>query len=341
MISIKRLKGLPLEYESFLINRYESFSTTCRYLEIYHPDSEINYALIYENDNLIELLMFENRGDTTVCMNGLVHIDQTIFSEFIKYIFEVFPAIKKVEIVLSYTSYMFDKSILLNSGNDYVIKLPSKIDDYILGLGHSTRKNIRNYKSKLLRDYQHVNFITKCGSDIEESTIDRIIQLNTARMKHKGIIPGKDNAEMLNIYKYSQHYGVVTYIEIDGEIVGGNIAYILNKRIFGHVVAHDENFSKYSIGIICHLYLVQVAIEKRLSTFHFLWGDIDYRRRFLGEPHLLVSYFVYRAYSLDFLVTKAKSTLSQTLLKIRHSELAKPIRNAVKSYRKKKMAAII
>jgi len=340
MITIKCLKGLPLEYESFLITRYESFITTCRYIETYHPDYEVSYALIYENDDLIELLMFENRGDTTVCLNVLVDIDQAIYSEFIKYIFKGYPAIKKVKIILSYNRYVFDKSVLVISNNDYIISLPSKLEDYMLELGTSTRKNIRNNKSKLLRDYQNVNFITKYGSDIEESIIDRIIQLNSARMKYKGIIPGKDNAETLNIYKYSQHYGVVTYIEIDGVIIAGNIAYIVNKRIFGHVIAHDENFSKYSIGKICQLYIIQIAIEKRVSTFHFLWGDNDYKKRFLGKPHIMASYLVYRAYSLDFLVTKVQTTLSRTLLKIRQSDLVKPIRNAVKSYRKKKMTAI-
>ena len=339
MISIECLKGLPLEYESFLINRYESYFTTCRYLEIYHPDAEINSALIYENGSLIELLLFENKGDTTSCLNLLARIDQDIYSEFTKHIFEIFPAIKKVEIILSYNRYTFKKSILLHRNNDYVIKLPSKIDDYFSGLGHSTRKEIKNHKSKLLRDHHQVNFITKCGVEIEERVIEKIIQLNIARMKHKGIIPGKKNSDKVNIHKYSQYYGVVAYIEIDGEIVAGNIAYILNKRMFGYVVAHDEGFSKYNIGKICQLYLIQIAIEKGLSAYHFLWGDNDYKQRFLGKPHIMVSYFIYRAYSFNFLVIKVRTTLSRALLTVRQSEQLKPIRSVIKSYRKKKMAA--
>ena len=333
MISIECFKGLPLEYESFLIKRYDSFITTCRYIDIYHPDYEINYALIYENNNLIELLMFENRGDTTTCMNRLVHIDQNIISVFTRYIFENFPSIKKIKIISSYNSYSFSKSILLHSNNDYIVKLPSMIDDYLSELGHSTRKTIKNHKSRLLRDYPHVNFVTKYGIEIEESIIDRIIQLNIARMKHKGIIPGK-NAEIINTYKYAQHYGVVSYIEIDGLIVAGNIAYILNKRMFGYIIAHDERFSKYNVAKICQLYLIHTAIEKGLSAFHFLWGDNDYKKRFLGEPHLMVSYLIYKAYSFDYMIMKYKTILTRTSLVIRQSDLLKPLRNTIKSYRR-------
>jgi hypothetical protein len=334
MISIEYYKGLPIEYESFLVERYDSFITTCRYIEAYHPDSEMNYILIFKNGSLIEVLMFENRGDTTKCMNRLVCIDQNIVSEFTKFIFENFPAIKKIEIIYSYNNYYLNKSFIMDLSNDYIINLPSTIDDYLSELGYNTRRNIKKQKSKLQRDYPHANFITKSGVEIEKSIIDRIIQLNTDRMKHKGIVPGKE-IKKNDTYIYSQHYGVVNYIEIDGVIIAGILVYVLNKRVFGYVIAHDENFSKYDVGKICLICAIQTAIENRLSAFHLLWGDNDYKKRFLGQPHELVSYFVYKSYSFDFLLTKAKTTLSRTLLRIRQSELATPIRKAIKSYRKK------
>ncbi|HEY6913044.1 MAG TPA: GNAT family N-acetyltransferase [Paludibacter sp.] len=336
MISIRYFKGLPEEYESFLIEKYNSYITTCKYNEIYHPDYEIHYVLIYDDSKLTELLMFENSGDTTTCLNKLVYIDQNIFSEFTKFIFESFPVIKKVIIIFSYISYSLNKSFLFHRNHDYIINLPSTMDDYLSTLGHSTRKNIKNYRSRLSRDYPQANFVTKYGVEIEESNIDRIIQLNIARMKHKGIIPGRDNNDKINIHKFAQHYGVVSYVEIDGVIVAGNIAMILNKQIFGFVIAHDESFSKYDIAKICQLNLIQTCIEKGVSTFHLLWGDNDFKKRFLGEPHLLTSYYVYKTYSLDYMITRAKTFLSHILLIIRQSELTKPLREAIKSYRKNK-----
>jgi len=336
MITIQYFNGLPLEYESFLIEKYKSFFTTCRYLEIYQPGDEINYVLISENGSLIEVLIFEMKGDTITCLNKLGSIEQNIISEFTKYIFEKFPAIKKIRIISSYNSYSLNKSVLLDRNNDYIVNLNQTMNHYLSELGSKTRKNINNRKSKLLKDYPDVNFVTKYGADIEESVVAKIVQLNIDRMNFKGIIPGKVNADRINIYNFSQHYGVVTYIEIDGVVVAGNISYILNKRIFGHVLAHDENFSNYNVSKICLLYLIQTSIEKEISTFHFLWGDNDYKMKFLGEPHTLYSYAIYRYYSLDYVFNKIKVVFAYALKRFRLSKFSKPLRDAIKSYRRKK-----
>ena len=340
MITIQYFAGLPLEYESFLIEKYKSFFTTCRYLEIYHPGDEINHILITENGSLIEVLIFEKKGDTITCLNKLGSIEQNIVSAFTKFLFENFPALKKIRIISSYNSYSLNKLVLLDRNNDYIIKLHPTMNDYMSELGSKTRKNINNRKSKLLKDYPGVNFVTKYGVDIKENIVDKIIQLNIDRMNFKGIIPGKVKTDNINIYNFSQHYGVVAYIEIDGVVVAGNISYILNKRIFGHVLAHDENFSNYNVSKLCLLYLIQTAIENEISTFHFLWGDNDYKKKFLGEPHVLYSYAIYRFYSLDYIFTKIKVVFAYTLKRFRLSKYSKPLRDAIKSYRRKKTTLI-
>lgn len=340
MISIQYFNGLPLEYESFLIKKYESFFTSCRYIEIYHPGNEINHVLITENGSLIEVLMFEKKGDTITCLNKLGTIEQNIISEFTKFIFERFPTVKKIRILASYTSYSLNKMVLLDRNNDYIINLHSTINDYMSELGYHTRKNVNNRKSRLLKDYPNVKFVTRYGIEIDESIVDKIIQLNIDRMKFKGIIPGKDNTDKINIYDFSRHYGVVTYIEIDGVVVAGNISYIVNKSIFGHVLAHDENFSKYNVSKLSLLYLIQTSIEKEITKFHFLWGDNDYKKKFLGEPNLLYYYVIYRYYSLDYGFNKIKVVFVSALKRFRLSKYSKPLRDAIKSYRRKKMTVI-
>lgn len=334
MNTIECYKGLPNEYESFLIERYNSFMTTCRYIDIYFPDYDINYMLVYKDGVLIELLIFGNDGDTSTCFNSLVDIEQDIITEFTKNIFEIYPFIRKIKIAASYKDYVLNKAILLSKSNDHILKLPSTLNDYYLELGSTTRKHIKNYKARLLRDYPKANFITKSGEEIDEAIIDKIIQLNSERMKHKGIIPGKDK-EKNNIYKYSIHYGCVLYIEIDGVVVAGCISTILNKRIFLQVIAHDNNFSRYDVGQICILFLIQTSIEKGLSTLHFLWGENDYKIRLLAKPQLLFSYFIYRAYSFDYMYSSVRNRLYRNVISFRLSKYSKPIRNSVKFFRKR------
>lgn len=336
MISIAFYKGLPLEYESFLVEKYDSFYTTCRYFEIYCPTLEINYMSISDDGHLIHLLVFANSGNTSICFNSLVGIDQNIITEFTRAIFEKYPSIQKVEIKASYKEYSIRKAVLFSKSNDYIISLPSTMDDYFLELGNSTRKCIKNKRAKLLRDYPQVNFVTKTGNEIEEHIIEKIIQLNINRMKRKGVIPGRNVTDKIDIYRYSRHYGIVSYVEIDGVIIAGNIAYFLNKRIFGYIIGHDDDFSNYNVAKICQLYLIQTSIEKGLSTFHFLWGDNDYKQRFLGKPHLMFSYFIFRSYSLDFIISKVNNSFLHLFTRARHSKYLKPIRDVIKLYRRKK-----
>ncbi|MDP4238376.1 MAG: GNAT family N-acetyltransferase [Bacteroidota bacterium] len=335
MISIECYSGLPIEYESFLIERYNSFITTCRYIEVYCTTYDINYMLVYKNNTLIELLIFGNKGNTSTCFNSLVDIDQNIVAEFTKEIFEKYSSIQKIDIVASYKEYTFPKAVLCPRSDDHILYLPSTMEDYYSKLGSSTRQTIKNRKVRLLRDYPEVNFVTKYGDEIEENIVDKIIQLNCNRMKNKGIIPRIDDTYKNNIFKYSQYYGCVAYLEIDGMVVAGCISSIINKGIFGHVNAHDDNFSKYNIGEICAFYIIQTSIEKGLSTFHLLWGKSDLKKRLLAKPHVLFSYIIYRSYSLDYIFNKAKTTVLLIMIRIKQSEFIEPLRNAIKGYRRK------
>ena len=336
MITIDFFKGLPFEYESFLLEKYDSFITTNQYIKVYYPFFNVNYMLVYENGNLIELLIFGNDGKTSRCFNSLVEIDQNVVIECTKKLFEIYPEINKIYIDASYQNYFLNKSILCFQSSDLILTLPSTIEDYLLKLGPNTRYHIKNRNTKLLRDYPEIKFVTKYGNEIEKNIIDKIIKLNYSRMKHKGIVPGISDTEKNNIYKYSQYYGCVNYIELDKVIIGGCISTILNKETYLHVYAHDNNFSKYNIGEACVFYLIKNSIEKGIFKFHFLWGENELKRRFLGKSHPLFSYIIFRSYSLEYILNYGKILSYRAFARLKQSQFSVPIKNTIKHIRKRK-----
>ena len=335
MITLEFYNGLPLKYESFLLEKYDSFITTCRYIEVYYPTHDINYILVNKDGTLIELLVFGNKGKTSTCFNSLTDIDQDIINAFTKKLFENFPSIKKIEIIASYRSYDLKKSFLTFKSDDQILDLPSTMDSYNFELGAKTRKHIKQRKERLIKEFSSVNFVTKQGTEIEKVIVDKILQMNSERMMHKGRKAGRCDVIINNIYKFSQSYGCVAYIEIDGEIVAGCIATVLNKSVYAHVLAHDENFCKYNPGDACIFYLIQTSIEKGMSTFHFLWVKAEYKRRLLAKPHILYSYLVYRTYSLDYVFTKIKAMEFNVFIAFKNSEFSKIFRDTIKSFRKR------
>jgi len=326
MMSIECFKGLPLEYESFLVERYDSYVTNCRYYEIFHPTSDINYMLIHEDNHLIELIIFIKDGFTATCLNALVGINENIIKEFSRNIFEKYPAIQEIKIEASYTEYTFRRVVLSIRSHDFIINLPSTIDDYYQELGRTTRSHMRNYKNKLQRDYPGVNYITKVGDEINEETIDKIMRLNFERIKQKGEIPHKDHTYVSVLYKYTLNYGCVSYIEIDGLIVAGCIAIISNKSMSLLIISHDNNYSRYNVGQICMVYLIQISIERDLKTLHLLWGELEYKKRFLAKPHPMNSYVIYKTYSLHFIKSKIKEMISGIVYRFKRSKYSKPLR---------------
>jgi len=333
MISFTCFKGLPLEYESFLKEKYNSYITTCRYVEVYYPTYDINYMLVYENENLIELLLYGNKGDTTRCFNALVELDQNIIKEFVKKIFETYLPIKKVHIDASYKNYDLKKTILSFKSNDNILQLPTTMEEYYNRLSSGTRKKIKSQKARLLKDFNDVKFITKFGAEIDEKLIDRIMQLNFNKMKYSGAFHRNNITNAVstnNLFKYTHHYGCVAYIEINGEIIAGNISTIINKSLFGHVTAFNPNYNKYSVGEICLFYLIQTCIENGLPIFHFLWGQSDLKKRMLAKPNVLSSYIVYRSYSFDYLFNTIKVLFAKVLIRAKQSKFVKPFKTSIK-----------
>jgi len=335
MISTKCFKGLPVEYESFLIEKYDSFVTTCRYIELFHKTSDLNYLLFHENDILIEVIIIDIKGKTTACLNSLAYLNQEILVEFTKYLFNNFPIVQEIVFDSCYNNLTISKSVQFRRSDDFIIQLPSTIESYFLELGRSTRGNMRNLKNKLQKDYANVNFVTKIGPEIEESIIDRIIHMNFDRIKYKRKVPTKNHNNTNNIYKYSGSYGCVTYIEIDGLIIAGCISIMSNNSVSLLIIGHDNNFSRYNVGQLCMVYLIQNSIEKGFSSLHLLSGELEYKTRFLAKPQEMLSFIVFRNYSVTFVFGKLKEFNSKIVERIRLSKYSLPLRNALKRLRTK------
>lgn len=333
MKKIDFYEGLPLEYESFLIERYDSYMTTCRYFEIFFPGYEYCYMIVYEQEKLTDLLAFGIKDNYAVCFNAMVKIEKTVMEACTDKLFGLLPGVQFVKIVLSTEAYKLKKSFLTSRIYDNVLHLPASLDEYFTELGHKKSKNLKNHQKKLMKDFPQAKYVTQSRGNIEESVVNRILHLNKERMIGKGVIPGSDHTEGDDIYRYSLHYGHVTFIEIDGVIIAGNISYVMNKRIIGHVTAHDNEYSVYNPGQICRLHVISEAIDRCLAAYHFMWGNSDFKMRLLAKPEPLYSYVLFRNYSSGFLISSLRAKMSMALLDIRQSNFTKPLRDAIKSYR--------
>ncbi len=335
MISIKCLSGLPLDYEVFLMEKYNSYITTCRYIEIHYPTHDIHYMLVYEDENLVDLLVFGHKKNLAVCFNALVSLDSVVLAECLKKVFETYPIIQQIKIDASYTEYQLEKSILVYKSDDQILSLPTTVEEYLSELGSKTRKHLKARKANLEKEFSLVNFVTKNSDEIEESVIEKIVQFSRDRVTQKGRNFGIDKTYTENLYKYSRHYGCVVYLELDGVMVAGCISTIINKEIFVHVIAYDDKFSKYNVGEVCMFDLIQTSINNKLVKFHFLWGFNELKRRLQAKQHLLFSYTVYRNYSFGYFESRLKVALFEFMYRFKDTSVLKPLKTSMSTLRQR------
>lgn len=329
--------GLPYDYNFFLKEKYHSMTFTCEYLDIFkNIRSSAEYMILYEEENIVDLFIFEVKGNKCICYNDLICIDQNQWKFFCDNIFLKYNKIKEIILSRLYNQIQMKNQIVVGLTNDSLFDLPQCVDDYFLMMGTQTRRHIKNYRVRLNKNFPNNLFECRSGGDIEKDIVERIIDLNSQRMIAKGNIPGIDEEYKNNICQYAKNYDCVAFISINEQIIAGTICYILYDDVYLHVIAHDNSYSKFNVGQICLFELISYCINNKKKTFHFLWGVSDYKKRFLGKPYTLTSYKIYRSKSFVYLKDYGLYCSKRLLTRIKSSHYLDFIKERIKEVRRKR-----
>lgn len=77
----------------------------------------------------------------------------------------------------------------------------------------------------------------------------------------------------------------------------------IGEDFYLHKIAHDNKFSRYNLGQIALLKLIELLINFRVKRFHFLWSKgVDYKIRF-GGYHMLYGH-THSTQHTHFLITR-------------------------------------
>ena len=103
-------------------------------------------------------------------------------------------------------------------------------------------------------------------------------------------------------YDFFQN-GLIYKVVIDGKTIAGCIGELIGEDFYLHKIAHDNKFSRYNLGQIALLKLIEQLINFRVKRFHFLWSKgVDYKIRF-GGYHMLYGH-THSTQHTHFLITR-------------------------------------
>ncbi len=310
MASLDRLQhifyenGLPPVVEINLEKIYQSPFCVTKYFEIFRNVRNLSALNISGGvTDPQHVLAYIISGKEITVLNELVEVEQEYLQYFADTVFKRYPAITTV-------NFNCIKSNILNlqypwrrwrTSQDIAIKLSQHFEAYHAQLGKQTQKHIRYYINRLQREFNDFTFNVAATHETDPVIISRIIEMNRLRMKAKNINSGFDNAFEARIIEFCRQYGLVSTISINGKIVAGAICYEVGDQAYLEAISHDPDFNKYNAGQVCLYLTVKHMIESGKDTFHMLWGENEYKYRFLGVKQELYFISIYRSYSSKLL----------------------------------------
>lgn len=250
-----------------------------------------------ENDEVRSALLFEAHGRRLRVLNETVVLDADEIESFARWAFSHFSQARSISFKAVHLSAgEFRLPFLRNRfSEDIVIALPGSVEAYFASLGQSTRKNIKRYLNKLNRDHACFRHTVLIDGEIRADHVHAIARLNHLRMAQKGKHSDYDEQECDRLARLVRESGMVSLVEVNGEIVAGEVCSRVERDCFCHVGAHDPRFDEYRLGLLSCYLAVCEAIRRGGREFHLLWGQYRYKASLLGEQRDLDYLTLYRS----------------------------------------------
>jgi hypothetical protein len=276
---------------------YGNLFSTLAHCRVYEQGSNLNTFILRAGERMRSVWLYERGVRSVRVLNEGIEIGEAEVRRFAHAMFARYPTVgairfHAVQSKLQRLPFPFSQH---NCLEDMVLKLPSSASDYLAQLGKSTRSYIHRYLNKLRRDFPSMRFELVEAHELDERHIRHIIELNRARMAHKGKVSINDATLAEQIVHLAMDCGLVGALTIDGRVVAGTINYRVRDNYFLEVIAHDPAYDAYRLGTLCCYLTICECIARGGDEYHFLWGQDAYKSRLLGRQRDLDDVVVYRS----------------------------------------------
>lgn len=231
----------------------------------------------------------------------LTNLPQLVFNELIEWIFRNYKNVNKISVEASINNYGNSK---LTQCTNYAINLPNNIDEYINNLPRKVRYNLRRRKERLVEEIGEYEIIKYDKNAIPENLVKLYFKLKKATH-------GKNY--MLSPKKYLKKFFVTSLyaLKINGKTEGILLISQLEKNIYVENITYNREFSKYGIGIILAVDLVEDAIiQKCKNIFWGSYGD-EYKSHICNYSQITYSGNIFRKSKIKEFINEIYLTIFQ------------------------------
>lgn len=163
------------------------------------------------------------------------------------------------------------------------IQVPNSIDNFMETLGFKFRKNLRRNMRKLEDNFKKVELKKYDEVGSVEETMKLFFKLHQKRCEYRGLPGVFAKQEICNFYTdvarlfADKGWLALYFLTVDSEPVAAHYCFEYNNKMYFALSGFDPTYSKYSVGNIIQLKIIEKCIEKRLEEYDFLKGGEAYK----------------------------------------------------------------
>jgi len=174
-------------------------------------------------------------------------------------------------------------------GHCYVVRLPSKWEDYLTGLGKNERYNIGRRTRALERQHGVVfRRFHQPGPELEKR-VEEFFNLMTKRLTMRGRRLAADEETSLRFHQAlaarfaERGWMNLGLLEREGRMIAGLFAFEYDRRLFYYHSGFDPDWAKFSTGMVLLAKCIEDAIGRGLREFDFMRGRAEYKSKWKVE----------------------------------------------------------
>lgn len=290
---------LPAYVWPALHHLYQSIFCSEPHLRLHGSvQSDIQAWVTRSKGHITCVILFYIQGSVVRIINEMHGIDARQLEQFARAVFSAYRTVDAIALHALWIQGDFRQWPLLQTefSEDYLLSLPETADAWRASLSSQTREKLRYHHRRSCRKQPDFQFRQIDAKDITDEQFDRVLQMNRARMMHKGRSFNRDANETQSLRWLMRECGQISVIEIGGEICAGLLCTRMENSIFMHVIAHDPRHDDLRLGFLCCALTIEAAINSGAQRFHFLWGFYDYKVRLGGQRQALYRALIFRSW---------------------------------------------
>ncbi|MEM3549943.1 MAG: GNAT family N-acetyltransferase [Candidatus Bathyarchaeia archaeon] len=169
------------------------------------------------------------------------------------------------------------------------ITLPASMDMFLEGLDGKFRKNLRRCMKNLQKDYGKIELNSHNDFGSVEDAMEIFFKLHQKRWKFRQM-PGVLSTQIIrdfyiNVAKSFDINGwlALYFLTANDEPVAAHYCFEYGGKLYFALSGFNLNYSRYSIGNLLTLKVIEQCIMKKLKEFDFMKGDEPYKSKWTRE----------------------------------------------------------